>query len=56
ANISASIQISGGERVKGKKVILVDDVITTGTTINHCAKILKKAGAKEVLALSIAIV
>lgn len=56
ANISSSIGIHDGNRVKGKRVILVDDVITTGTTINHCAKILKKAGAKEVIAMSIAIV
>lgn len=32
----------------GKKVFLVDDVITTGSTLEECAKELKKAGAKEV--------
>jgi predicted amidophosphoribosyltransferase len=35
-------------------VLLVDDIITTGSTINHCAKALKEAGTSEVYALSIA--
>lgn len=40
--------------LKGRKVLLVDDIITTGSTINHCAKALKEAGASEVYAISIA--
>lgn len=35
-------------------VLLIDDVITTGTTILECAKILKKAGARKVIGLSVA--
>jgi len=38
----------------GRKVIIVDDVFTTGSTLNECARILKKAGAKEVWGLVIA--
>ena len=37
------------ERVAGKSVVLVDDVYTSGATSNACARLLKKAGAEQVL-------
>ena len=36
-----------------EKIILVDDVKTTGTTLKECAKVLKKSGTKEIIALTI---
>lgn len=40
--------------IKGKTIVLIDDVYTTGATIKECSKTLLKAGAKEVRALTLA--
>lgn len=40
--------------VKGKAVLVIDDVKTTGATLNECAKVLKRAGAVAVYALTVA--
>lgn len=47
-NIKGAFEINRPEKVVGKKVLLVDDVFTTGATANEAAKILKKAGAEKV--------
>lgn len=44
----------GSEIIQGKKVLLVDDVYTTGSTMNECARVLKEAGAKQVWGIAVA--
>lgn len=52
SNIKNAYSVKGS--LKGIKVGLVDDVVTTGATLIECAKVLKKAGAKEVHAITLA--
>ncbi len=54
-NIRGAFQISQSEKVKGKSYILVDDVFTTGSTMNEACRVLKAAGAGEVWAMAIAL-
>lgn len=42
------------DQIKGKRVMIVDDVFTSGATLNECARILKKAGAAQVFVLTLA--
>lgn len=51
---SFSVNSKFADLLKDKNVALVDDVITTGSTANECAKVLKKYGAKNVIVLTIA--
>lgn len=50
-NVKNSFQIRPEVSLAGRRLILVDDVTTTGATLKECACLLKKAGAKEVWGL-----
>lgn len=47
-NIKGAFYIKHPEQIKGKNILLLDDVHTSGATLNECAKVLIKAGAKQV--------
>lgn len=44
-----------GSLIKGRNIILVDDVFTSGATMAECANVLKRAGAKSVWAMAVAL-
>lgn len=49
SNVMGAFCVEQEELVRGKRVVLVDDVMTTGATLDQCARMLKMAGAKSVL-------
>lgn len=53
-NIKGAFSLRHPGRIKGRKILLVDDVYTTGATVNECARVLMKAGAKFVDVLTLA--
>jgi ComF family protein len=56
ANLKGAFQVGSTDEIVGKKILLVDDVHTTGATLNAASRILKKAGAAAVFATSLAVV
>ncbi|WP_447974097.1 phosphoribosyltransferase family protein [Nitrospira sp. Kam-Ns4a] len=53
-NLRRAFAVQQPEELAGKRVLLVDDVMTTGTTVNECAKALRKAGAGDVFVVTLA--
>lgn len=54
ANVLGAYRITDPELVTGKRILLIDDVITTGSTISECARILRTAGAGDVVCATLA--
>jgi len=54
ANVRSAFEVADRSRIEGKKILLIDDVYTTGSTAKECSKILMKSGAKEVAVLTLA--
>ncbi len=54
ANILGAYEVPDPEFVAGKRILLIDDVVTTGATLSECARVLRTFGAKEVVCASLA--
>ena len=54
ANISGAYAVTDPELIAGKCVLLIDDVVTTGSTLSECARVLLSAGASRVVCASLA--
>ena len=53
-NVSGVYRACDPARIKGRRILLVDDIVTTGATLSECARVLKAAGARSVLAVTLA--
>lgn len=53
-NVSRAFSVPHPEKIQGRRVLLLDDVFTTGATANACASALKQAGAQRVVLLTVA--
>ena len=54
ANVLGAYRATDPGAVRGKRVLLADDVVTTGSTLSECARVLRSAGAAEVLCATLA--
>ncbi len=53
-NIKNAFKVSRPSKVAGKRLVLLDDIITSGATLNECARVLKEAGASGVTIITLA--
>lgn len=53
-NVKDAFKIKNPGQIKDKKILLIDDLLTTGSTLNYCALTLKEAGANDIYILTLA--
>lgn len=54
ANISGAYEAADAELVSGRRILLIDDIVTTGSTFSECARTLGRAGAESVFCAAVA--
>lgn len=54
ANVLGVYDIANGAKIQDRHVLLVDDVCTTGATLTECVRVLRDAGAKQVMCVTVA--
>ena len=54
ANISGVYGVADDELIRDKRILLIDDIVTTGATLSECSKMLRLAGASEVVCCTLA--
>ena len=54
ANVLGAYEIVDPELIRGRRVLLLDDVITTGSTVSECARVLRTFGAEDVVCATLA--
>lgn len=55
ANVLGAYEAVQPEAICGRKILMIDDVLTTGATISECGKVLRMAGAKDLVCAAIAV-
>lgn len=55
ANVLGVYELAAGAEVTGRRILLVDDVCTTGATLAECARVLRDGGAKSVICAAVAL-
>ena len=53
-NLRSSFSVKKTSKVRGKNILLVDDLFTTGSTVNECSRILKESGAARIEVITLA--
>ena len=53
-NVAGAFQVARPEHVRGRRILLIDDVLTTGATVDECSRVLRRSGAHSVDVLVLA--
>ncbi|MGH7827766.1 MAG: double zinc ribbon domain-containing protein [Candidatus Binatia bacterium] len=53
-NVRGAFSVASKEAINGRRILLIDDVYTSGATVNECCRALKRAGAKAVYVVTLA--